>query len=94
MFVNTIPDNGWGDHDRVESAVRAALGARCADYEVWLTNLLVDWHISITEPGGESWEYDFHGPEEQKPDFVERKIAQILSLRPPCDCAHQDAGQN
>ena len=94
MFVNTIPDNGRGDHARVESAVRAALGPRCADYEVWLTNLLVDWHISITGPDGESWEYDFCGPEQQKPDFVEWKLAQILSLRSPCDRARQDASQN
>jgi hypothetical protein len=92
MFLNVIADNGRGDHDRVERAVRDALGERVANYLVVLMDQFDGWHVRIKPPGRESWECLFSGDERNVP-FVQRNIVDILPLldgistisKPLCD---------
>jgi len=74
IFSNDIPLKD--QRERISEAVRKAVGTRPGAWEAEIHSS--SWVVSLTGPNDFHWEYEFFGPDEQDPEFVEKTVSEAL----------------
>lgn len=79
IFVNNISAPRG---QRIETSVRAGIGKLSGEWTVWI---LADqrcsaYEVRIQNGNGPEWSWEFDGPYEQKPEFIQHRIWNGLRL--------------